>query len=37
MQYLIRPKIVAVFDNIKDIISIMTVTYPSKKFSRKCL
>ena len=27
---LIRPKIVAVFDNIKDIISVMTVTYPSK-------
>ena len=30
---LIRPKIVAVFDNIKDIISLMTVTYPSKKIS----
>ena len=28
---LIRPRIVAVFDNIKDIISIMTVSYPSKK------
>ncbi len=28
---LIRPKIVAVFDNIKDTISIMTVCYPSKK------
>ncbi len=32
---LIRPKIVAVFDNIKDIISVMTVTYPSKKVSAK--
>ena len=30
---LIRPKIVAVFDNIKDVISIMTVSYPSKKIS----
>ena len=30
---LIRPKIVAVFDNIKDIISIMTISYPSKKIS----
>ena len=30
---LIRPKIVAVFDNIKDIISLMAVTYPSKKIS----
>jgi len=30
---LIRPKIVAVFDNIKDIISLMTVSYPSKKIS----
>ncbi len=27
---LIRPKIVAVFDNIKDIISLMTVSYPNK-------
>ena len=30
---LIRPKIVAVFDNIKDIISIMTVSYPCKEIS----
>ncbi|MBI04783.1 MAG: anthranilate synthase component I [Pelagibacteraceae bacterium] len=30
---LIRPKIVAVFDNIKDTISLMTVKYPSKKKS----
>ncbi len=30
---LIRPKIVAVFDNIKDIISLMVVSYPSKKIS----
>ena len=30
---LIRPKIVAVFDNIKDTISLMTVTYPSKKIT----
>ena len=30
---LIRPKIVAVFDNIKDIISLMSVSYPSKKIS----
>ena len=30
---LIRPKIVAVFDNIKDVISLMTVVYPSKKIS----
>ena len=30
---LIRPKIVAVFDNIKDILSIMSVSYPSKKVS----
>ena len=30
---LIRPKIVAVFDNIKDILSIMCVSYPSKKVS----
>ena len=30
---LIRPKIVAVFDNIKDIISLMAVTYPSKNIS----
>ncbi len=30
---LIRPKIVAVFDNIKDVISIMTVAYPSKFIS----
>ncbi len=30
---LIRPKIVAVFDNIKDIISIMTVTYPTKNIT----
>ena len=29
----IRPKIVAVFDNIKDTISLMTVSYPSKKIS----
>ena len=28
---LIRPKIVAVFDNIKDTITVMTVVYPSKK------
>ncbi len=27
---LIRPKVVAVFDNIKDVISIMTVSFPSK-------
>mgnify|MGYP001025322976 FL=1 len=30
---LIRPKVVAVFDNIKDTISLMTLTYPSKKIS----
>ena len=30
---LIRPRIVAVFDNIKDIISLMTVCYPSKNIS----
>ncbi len=30
---LIRPKIVAVFDNIKDVISLMTISYPSKKIS----
>ncbi len=30
---LIRPKIVAVFDNIKDTLSIMTVCYPSNKLS----
>ena len=30
---LIRPKIVAVFDNIKDTISIMTVSYPNKFIS----
>ncbi len=30
---MIRPKIVAVFDNIKDIISIMIISYPSKKIS----
>ena len=30
---MIRPKLVAVFDNIKDIISLMTITYPSKKVS----
>ncbi len=30
---LIRPKIVAVFDNIKDILSLMTVSYPSTKIS----
>ncbi len=30
---LIRPMIVAVFDNIKDIISIMTISYPSRKIS----
>ncbi len=29
----IRPKIVAVFDNIKDIISIMTISYPSINIS----
>ena len=30
---LIRPRVVAVFDNIKDIISLMTVSYPSKNLS----
>ena len=30
---LIRPKIVAVFDNIKDTISLMTIMYPSKKIN----
>ena len=30
---LIRPKIVAVFDNIKDVISLMTVCYPSKNIT----
>ncbi len=30
---LIRPKIVAIFDNIKDVISIMTVSYPSKNLN----
>ena len=30
---LIRPKIVAVFDNIKDDISLMSVSYPCKKIS----
>ena len=30
---LIRPKIVAVFDNIKDTISLMTLTYPNKNLS----
>ncbi len=30
---LIRPKIVAVFDNIKDIISLMSISYPSKNIS----
>ena len=30
---LIRPKIVAVFDNIKDIISLMTISYPSNNIS----
>ena len=30
---LIRPKVVAVFDNIKDIISLMTISYPSKNVS----
>ncbi len=30
---MIRPKVVAVFDNIKDMLSIMTVSYPSKKIS----
>ncbi len=30
---LIRPKVVAVFDNIKDIISVIAVSYPSLKFS----
>ena len=30
---LIRPKIVAVFDNIKDTISLMTVCYPNKNIS----
>ncbi len=29
----IRPKVVAVFDNIKDVLSLMTVSYPSKKIS----
>jgi anthranilate synthase component 1 len=28
---MIRPKIVAVFDNIKDLITVMTVVYPSEK------
>ena len=30
---LIRPKLVAVFDNIKDTISLMTLTYPNKNLS----
>ena len=30
---LIRPKIVAVFDNIRDVISLMTVCYPNKNIS----
>ncbi len=30
---LIRPKIVAVFDNIKDSISLMTISYPSENMS----
>ncbi len=30
---LIRPKIVAVFDNIKDSISLMTISYPNKDLS----
>ena len=30
---LIRPKVVAVFDNIKDTISLMTLTYPNKNLS----
>ena len=30
---LIRPKVVAVFDNIKDTISLMTLTYPNNKIS----
>ena len=30
---LIRPKVVAIFDNIKDTISVMTLTYPSKNLS----
>ncbi len=30
---LIRPRIVAVFDNIKDVISIMTISYPIKEIS----
>ena len=34
---LIRPKVVAVFDNIKDVISLMVVTYPSKKKNLKRL
>jgi anthranilate synthase component 1 len=32
---MIRPKIVAVFDNIKDTISIMTSIYPNKKIKAK--
>jgi len=32
---LIRPKVVAVFDNIKDIISLMTLTYPTKDINAK--
>ena len=32
---LIRPKIVAVFDNIKDNISLMSVSYPNKKYLLK--
>ncbi len=30
---LIRPKIVAVFDNVKDVISLMTVSYPNKNIT----
>ena len=32
---LIRPKVVAVFDNIKDTISVMTLAYPDNKISAK--
>ena len=34
---MIRPKIVAVFDNIKDIINVMTVIYPEKILKLKML
>ena len=30
MRLMIRPKLVAVFDNIKDTINIMTSVYPNK-------